>query len=138
MNPDLTDSATWTDLGQITWLLGMYFVSGSILEILYRWFAWGEILPRQSRSAVIRPECPEHPWISLLDRQPESGSEVELFCADGKVRIGVGLRRDDGTFGIAVSYPVEDAENISRKVFAYRPTHWRALQQDMNRKEHNE
>jgi hypothetical protein len=41
---------------------------------------------RKSYPAAIRPECPDHPWKSLLDQPPPEGHTFEVFCADGVTR----------------------------------------------------
>lgn len=113
------------------WLMsaGFYFVGGIFLELSYRYISWGDLsLPiRVARKAAIRPECPENPWISLMDARPDPQKHVEVFCADGKTRNGVMANTKDGDCALAVSLTKEESvlANVNQNGYFYRPTHWR-------------
>lgn len=126
MHPELASREVWrNELGHVTTLVVLYLFSWLILEAVYRRLAWGGWYPRKAYPAAIRPDCPEHPWISLLDSRPEPDSLIEVFCADGVSRLGSSVQRDDGHVGIAMELDREDTEKCRENSWQLRPTHWR-------------
>jgi len=130
MNPQLTSAQFWHQPVQLGILLAQYIASSLILELTYRLLAWGGLYPNKANPAVVRPECPEHPWISLLDRKPELDADVEVFCADGVVRKGAAIPRDAGSSGLVVQFSKEELNELRKKPEMFIPTHWRLVRND--------
>ena len=125
--PEMFSFENWKD-GSSMFLSGllMYMASGFMLEALYRWIAWGRWYPTKQYPAAIRPECPDHPWISILDGYPEPSVLVEVFCADGKERQGRAYIRDDDVKGLATFFDGDELQIAqSPDAWRLRPTHWR-------------
>jgi len=128
MYPSITQFKIWTEEPtSMASLMMQYIVSSIILELCYRWFAWGGWYPTELTPAVGSPDCPENPWVSLLDRYPEANESVEVFCVDGKERSGKAVERVDGYKGIVLELSREDAEMYKRDFWKIRPTHWRNI-----------
>jgi len=131
MFPEFAQMDMWrNETDHMASLLMQYFVSGIILELCYRWLAWGNWYQSTQTVAVVRPECPEHPWISVLDKHPKANESVEVFCADGQERTGKGLERDDGYKGIVLELSKEDAKKYKNEFWKIRPTHWRSIKKE--------
>lgn len=135
--PEMFSFSKWRE-GSSDFLTGvlMYLISGFLLEALYRWFAWGQWYPPTKQlGAAVRPECPDHPWISILEGYPEPGVIVQLFCADGGERAGKSYVREDGIKGLAVVFSPEELELArSTEAWRLRPTHWRYFKDDPTNK----
>ena len=125
--PEMFSFENWKG-GSTTFLTGaaMYLISGFVLELVYRRVAWGFWFHKKQYPAVVRPECPDHPWISTLDGYPTPGVLVEVFCADGKERSGRAYEREDGGNGLGVLFEHSELEMAkSPDGWRLRPTHWR-------------
>lgn len=110
-----------------------FFAIGILIEVLYRKIAWGQVMyPRKAYPPAIRPECPDHPWISLLDEKPEPGRVFELFCADGVTRTGKAMksRKREGDIAILIQFDMNEVEKTKANPWPYRPTHWRYFKED--------
>jgi hypothetical protein len=120
-SPDVWMTQPWTIASSIA----LFFISGLILEIVYRKLAKAWIHSRKPYPAAIRPECPDNPWISLLDGFPPFNSKFEVFCADGKTRNAM---TGEDTKGIVLNH---DFDVVDKKIEyteylrRIRPTHWR-------------
>jgi len=131
MFPEFSERDIWGDEpAHIASLLMQYFVSGIMLELCYRWLAWVNWYQSNQTAAVVIPECPEHPWISVIDKHPKSDETVEVFCADGNERSGKGIERNDGYNGIVLELSKEDAMKYKNMFWKIRPTHWRSIKQE--------
>jgi len=131
MFPEIANVSIWTDKPElIASLMVQYFASSIILELCYRWVAWGNWYQSIQTAAVLRTDCPKHPWISVLDRHPKFDETVEVFCADGNVRSGKGIERDDGYKGIVLELCKEDAQKYKNEFWRIRPTHWRSIKKE--------
>lgn len=105
--------------------IALYFVSGLLVEIIYRKLVWHWIPRRKGYPAVIRPEYPEHPWISLLDQYPPENSFFEVYCADGKTRSAKSEQIVDGKVCMVIEYEGEIEKLQRGNPWRFRPTQWR-------------
>lgn len=136
MNPYLKTWEVWrSEPDVIVQSIALYFVSGVILELVYRWLAWGRFSTRKRFRTAIRPECPEHPWICLLDKTPEEMVTVELFCADGVTRKGMAIKQQNGAIGFVVEFEQEELPRFQENPWQSRATHWRSVREDVNKRE---
>jgi len=131
MFPEIAIVSIWTDKPElIASLMVQYFASSIILELCYRWFVWGGLYTTEQTSSEGRQDCPDNPWISLLDRYPDTNDAVKVFCADGKERFGKTVKREDGYMGIVLELSREDAQKYKNEFWMIRPTHWRSIKKE--------
>ena len=124
-HPELHSVAGWVNEPSLVMgSVAQYWLSGMLLEVTYRKLAWGHVLVRKPYKTAIRPECPEHPWISLFDKVPEFNSKIEVFCADGVTRKAVSDRHAQGDWFLRVEFE-HGEDKLKRNPWRLRPTHWR-------------
>jgi len=107
-----------------------YLLTGVVLEMLYRKLAWGQLAPKRPFITAIVPDCPDHPWVSLIRKYPDDAERpFEVFCADGVTRPARLAMMFDFPI-IAIMFTAEEQQKSMETPWKVRPTHWRYLKLD--------
>lgn len=126
-HPEISSMNEWIhDPKLVAMSIMLYLISSVILEMSYRLIVWGGLAPHQINTTAIRPECPEHPWISMFDKWPPELSEIEVFCADGiSRRARTNNKTEEGILLFEIAFEESVLKKQQQNPWRYRPTHWR-------------
>jgi hypothetical protein len=125
-HPEVHMIADWVnEPATVASSIAMYIASGVLLEFVYRKLVWGGIRPSQKPAEAIRTESLDNSWTSILDKEPPAFTELEVFCADGIIRIAQTQNTNGGCLCMAIDYEGAIKKQMQINPGNHRPTHWR-------------
>lgn len=132
----LSRSFQFSSLDEFIRLILWYFGLGLLLEYFYIRLVRSKDGNREGLIPDIEaPDCPEHPWIPLVNQPPPENTFLEFYCADGKSRSAKVLGRVEGRLVFEILYETYIAKKQRRNPMRFCPTHWRHLRSETRAKE---
>lgn len=125
-HPEVHMFAEWlNEPASVACSIAMYITSGVLLEIVYRKLIWGKISTKSNSIDARIPASLDSSWTLITDKTPPAHSEIEVFCADGIVRIAETQETTGGVLRMEIDYEGAIKKQMQVNPGNHRPTHWR-------------
>jgi hypothetical protein len=138
---NLTEKDQPLNLNYLMVGLFLYALTGTILELSYRFLVWGRLNKTpsliqiehakimQSLNKAKKKSLPEnnHPWVSLDEQYPDPYVVVEILFTDNNIRIGTASLKEKGKNRLIVKIEQKEIDNLKQNSVNIKPTHWRHI-----------